>query len=238
MTELQVGAGLKAQYDAYYEGASEWRRLGAIDKVDNIIRLATSVPHESILDIGCGEGSLLARLNDMAFGMTYHAVDISESAIAATERRALPKLEAARVFDGYRLPYEDQRFDLAILCHVVEHLEHPRQLLREAGRVARHVVVEAPLEHTWGLPFNYLDTGVGHINLYTARTLRWTLQTAGLTVDRERISLPSYAVHTFNGGALGAVRYGVKWVGLRVFPLLARFLWCYHAAFLCHATPR
>jgi hypothetical protein len=42
-------------------------------------------------------------------------------------------LAEARTYDGYRIPYGDKRFDLAVLSHVVEHLEHPRLLLYEAS---------------------------------------------------------------------------------------------------------
>jgi hypothetical protein len=33
-----------------YAGESEWCRLGAIDKVDNVVRLCRGVPHASLLD--------------------------------------------------------------------------------------------------------------------------------------------------------------------------------------------
>ena len=45
-------------------------------------------------------------------------------------------LVESKLFDGARVPYPDNSFDLAYMSHVVEHLEHPRQLIYEAARVA------------------------------------------------------------------------------------------------------
>jgi hypothetical protein len=36
---------------------------------------------------------------------------------------------------GYSIPYDGSALDLVILAHVVEHLEYPKTLLYEAGRV-------------------------------------------------------------------------------------------------------
>ncbi len=50
--------------------------------------------------------------------------------------------------------------------HVVE---HPRTLLHEARRVARHVFVEVPLEHNLRLPRDFAADDLGHINAYTRK---------------------------------------------------------------------
>ena len=52
----------------------------------------------------------------------------------------------AQDFDGSPIPFRDQTFNLAVLNHVVEHLESPRELIREAAQVAEKVFIEVPLE--------------------------------------------------------------------------------------------
>jgi len=51
----------------------------------------------------------------------------------------------ADVYDGDRLPLDDDSVDTVILLEVIEHLEQPERLLAEAGRVARGgVLVTTP----------------------------------------------------------------------------------------------
>jgi protein-L-isoaspartate O-methyltransferase len=45
-----------------YRAPSEWRRLGAVDKAANVVALCEGRPHARVLEIGAGEGALLARL--------------------------------------------------------------------------------------------------------------------------------------------------------------------------------
>ena len=66
----------------------------------------------------------------------------------AIRAKNIPGLFDCKVFDGYTIPYDDNAFDLVVLSHVVEHVEHPRKLLYEAKRVARYVFIEVPLEAT------------------------------------------------------------------------------------------
>src|SRR5580765_713243 len=146
MSEIRISDHLKKNYEDYYEeGDSEWRRLGAIDKVDNIISLCGDLPHNSILEIGAGEGSILSRLSELNFGNQLYALEISPSGVETIKNKGISRLVECNVFDGYHLPYDDNKIDMAILSHVVEHVEHPRQLLYEASRVAKYVFVEVPL---------------------------------------------------------------------------------------------
>ena len=69
--DIAVGPKIKENYDSYYDGESSWRALGAISKAQNIVDLCSSIPHQRILDIGSGEGSVVRRLSDLGFGKKY-----------------------------------------------------------------------------------------------------------------------------------------------------------------------
>jgi len=220
---------LRANYDDYYEdGPSEWRRLGAVDKADNIAALCRSLPHESILEIGAGDGSVLSRLADLDFGAKLFAVEISPSGVEVIQRRGIPRLVECRLFDGSRIPYETDAFDLAVLSHVVEHVEHPRQLLYEAARVAKHVFVEVPLEDISRRPEDYHPDRVGHINFYSRRTIRWLLQSCDLRVIEQITTNPSKGTYVHHGGRKGLLQYHVKQLLLNYAPGLAVKHFCYH----------
>jgi SAM-dependent methyltransferase len=229
MADVRVHDHVRANYEHYYDGgATEWRRLGAIDKADNIVALCGSLPHASILEIGAGDGSVLNRLAELGFGEKLFAVEISPSGVEVIERRRIPRLVECRLFDGARIPYETDAFDLAVLSHVVEHVEHPRQLLYEAARVARHVFVEVPLEDISRRAADYRPDPVGHINFYSPRTIRWLLQSCDLRVLEQITTNPSKGTYVLDAGRKGALQYHVKQLLLNYAPGLAIKHFCYH----------
>jgi SAM-dependent methyltransferase len=96
-----------------------------------ILDLLTATPGERILDVGCGEGRLMAEL--ASSGAVAFGVDISQELLGTARvhgsvvRYALPSLKAFRglAFDG------------ALVSLVLEHLEDEESLFAELGRVVR-----------------------------------------------------------------------------------------------------
>jgi SAM-dependent methyltransferase len=236
VSDLAVDKRLKDNYDSYYEGESAWRTLGALDKGRNIVDLCSSVPHARILDIGSGEGAVLSRLSDLGFGQDLYSVEISQSAVATILQRKIARLRECRLFDGYNIPYGHRQFDLAVLSHVLEHVEYPRKLLHEASRVAAHVFIEVPLEHTIRLKPDYVFNSVGHINFYSWKTVRRLVQTCGLQVLSQVISNPSRAIYQYCSGSRGILKYVAKEVLLRASPQIASVLFTYHCSLLCASS--
>jgi len=233
MSDVDVRGHVLGQYENYYKnGASEWRRLGALDKVDNILALCGQLPRKLILEIGAGDGSILSRLCELGFAGELYAVEISSSGVEVIKSRRIPTLVECRLFDGYRLPYEGGRFDIAILSHVVEHVEHPRQLLYEAARVARYVLIEVPLEDMSRRAKDYSPDRVGHINFFSQRTIRWLVQSCGLRVVRQITTNPSKGTYVYQAGRRGLIQYYVKRILLQWAPSLATTHFCYHETLL------
>lgn len=234
MAEVKISNALKANYDNYYEEEdSEWRRLGARAKAQNIISLCEGLPNHSVLEIGAGEGSILKRLSELDFANEYYAVEISTSGIAAINSKRIPHLVECKVFDGYQIPYADRSFDIAILSHVIEHVEHPRQLLYEASRVANYVFVEVPLEDMSRLSRDFVFDKVGHINFYSPRTIRWLVQSCNLRVLRQITTNPSKATYTYHKGQVGLINYYIKQILLNLFPGFATKNFPYHGSRVC-----
>ena len=74
MRDIKVKGELIDNYKEYYnDEISEWRELGAIDKVKNIITLSESIQHNKILEIGCGDGSILNLLSGKSFARRTHS---------------------------------------------------------------------------------------------------------------------------------------------------------------------
>ena len=191
-----------------------------------------------VVEIGAGDGAIIEQLSRHGFAQSYTALEISKSAVDAIGDRNIGGLKEAVLFDGYSIPFEDGAFDLAILSHVIEHVEHPRLLLREVARIVRAnegaMFVEVPTELTLRTGRNFRWTDTGHINIYSPLTIRHLLQSAHFNVVSERSTNPSYAVHRFTHGNLhGGLRFFVRSFALRAMPALANRVFTYHWSALC-----
>jgi SAM-dependent methyltransferase len=89
-------------------------------------------PDAHVLDVGCGDGALAARLHSLRPDIRIEGVDV-----LAREHTAIP----VRLFDGARLPYADASVDTVLMVDVLHHTDDPLMLLRESARVARFEVV-------------------------------------------------------------------------------------------------
>lgn len=94
------------------------------------------IPHEPdrVLDLGCGIGAMTRRLIERGAAHPY-AVDFSPLQIAEARRRTPAGAASFSVADGRHLPFPDGRFDLVYTSWFLEHVPHPREILREAYRV-------------------------------------------------------------------------------------------------------
>ncbi|MBA3741942.1 class I SAM-dependent methyltransferase [Sporichthya sp.] len=206
-----------------------WRDAGAVSKADNVIRAhrAAGLPSAPrVIELGCGEGALAAELLRRSFPGSYLGMDISTSGIEEARARAIPGADF-RLTAGGHVDLADGCADLAILSHVVEHLEHPRVLLYEAKRIASHVLVEVPLELHWRTPRDYHLDALGHINKYTARSIRHLAQSSGFEVLNQFTTNPGHA--RFGDASLGRnLSWRVKDIALRTVPLAARTCFTFH----------
>jgi SAM-dependent methyltransferase len=92
-----------------------------------------------ILDLGCGLGGYSHALGERGF--EPYGLDVVDEYVAAARELGV----RADRYDGRRLPLGDRSVDTVILIEVVEHLEHPEALLREAARVSSdNVLVTTP----------------------------------------------------------------------------------------------
>ena len=86
MTTPRISASIQAVYRDFHGGehggGAQRSELDAIDKAANIQRLCARVPHDSVLEIGAGDGAVLERLSAGRFGNRYAAVEISEPGCA------------------------------------------------------------------------------------------------------------------------------------------------------------
>jgi SAM-dependent methyltransferase len=246
---------LKAFYErSYTRGGdngglyAEWRALSAVTKVDNVLSLAPSSlggQAARVLDIGCGDGAVIAELGRRRAEWSYAGVEIAERAVELAAGRC-PDADI-RWYDGGTLPFAAGDYELAIVSHVLEHVIDPVSVLSEAARVATHVVLEVPLEDNLSArraAKRGIADDVGHIQRFSREAIEAMVRRAGLRVAAERFDPLHREVHTFfTKSAAARARGNVKWLVRKLThdasPALAQRLFTLHYACLCEpATTR
>jgi ubiquinone/menaquinone biosynthesis C-methylase UbiE len=181
-----------------YEAPSEWRMLGARGKADHVVTLCRRHGIEPIrvLEVGAGDGSILRCLSEAGLGAQLYGLEISQSGVDVIREQRIPGLVSCGLFDGYAIPFEDDFFDVAVLSHVLEHVEYERALLRELKRVSKRQVIEIPMDcYSLGNEvYQLLGPSYGHINAHTPESLRFLLSTEGLQVDDDLLGRYSMAL--------------------------------------------
>lgn len=228
---MQVEEKLTSLYDDYYTDGSvaKKRAMTALQTVGHITGLIGNETLGSVLDVGAGDGAVLVEMARQQLGTSYCAVDISKSGVDQILARNIPNLKEALLFDGYKIPYPDDSFDLALGIHVIEHVEHERAFIREIIRVAKRVYVEVPLEHTIRLNRAIAVSGpYGHINFYTPDSFRNLLLTGGATVRALKTFPHDRDFEIFMAGKLkGSIKYALRTAALKAFPRPATDIFVY-----------
>jgi len=223
---------LNRHYADFYadDARTAWRELGALEKARSV-ELVVDRPVGRVVDIGCGEGSVIAALAGSLAATGFSGFEVAPAAIEVARRRRYDSPVEFSLFDGRKIPSEDGAYDVAILSHVLEHVSDPRSLLHEAARVASRVVIEVPLElHLRTRRFRWDDTG--HINVFNRRSIRYLIEGCGLNIERERIYCPGRDVHAYFGGRRGEAKWVLKAAGLH---LGGQAVFTYHYAALAVA---
>jgi len=108
---------------------------------EKLVRLARIKPGESVLDVGCGTGSLaIAAWRAVGPGGVIHGVDASPEMIARAEKKANRAGAEVHFRTGaaQSLPHSDGTFDAVLMTVMLHHL--PRKVRLDAVIEARRVL--------------------------------------------------------------------------------------------------
>ncbi len=105
-------------------------------------RLAQLIPAQaSVLDLGCGRGSLLALLQQKGYKQIL-GVELDEQAVLACVRKGVPVIHADLNL-GLKL-FTDQQFDFVILSQTLQAIKDVERVVMEMLRVGQRAVVSFP----------------------------------------------------------------------------------------------
>ena len=85
-----------------------------------------------VMDLGCGAGDSVDLFRSVDPDVEWVGLDIEDSPEVAERRRTDAEFVT---YDGHRLPFGDASFELVYCKQVLEHVEHPRELIGEVVRV-------------------------------------------------------------------------------------------------------
>ena len=109
-----------------------------------------------VLDLGCGDGQLLADLIDNK-GCVGRGVEIDEQAVLQCVNRGVAVYHGDMT-EGLSF-YRDQSFDVVVLSQTLQQTVRPLEVIREMLRVGREAVISFPNFGHWAVRLGLLLSG-------------------------------------------------------------------------------
>lgn len=139
-------------------------------------RIASWIDPESrVLDLGCGDGTLLAYLQNNK-NVVGAGVELNDEQVIAAVRRGVQVIQQ-NLEEGLAM-FDDKQFDTVVLSRTLQSMHNTEHILREMTRVARYGIVSFPnfgyWPHGWSIlrgrmpvtgemPYQWFDTPNIHL---------------------------------------------------------------------------
>jgi methionine biosynthesis protein MetW len=152
-------------------------------------------PGSRVLDVGCGDGSLLALLRDRR-GVDGRGIEISREGVSACLAKGLPVIQGDA--DTDLADYPDDAFDYVILSQTIQATRQPKVVLEHLLRIGRRAIVSFPNFGHWSvrlelalrgrmpvtdnMPYSWYDTP--NIHFCTIRDFMELCREVGARMDK------------------------------------------------------
>ena len=193
-------------------------------RVDLLLIAEMIAPGSRVLDVGCGDGTLLRILAEKQ-AVDGRGIELSQAGVNSCVAQGLAVIQGDA--DDDLAYYPDLAFDYAILSQTIQATYSPRHVLEQLLRIGKHAVVSFPnfghwrvrtqlmfgghMPRTDNLPERWFDTP--NIHLCTIKDFLALCDDMGVKVER----------------AIALNAYGTKLVAM---PLFAQNLFGEQAVFL------
>ena len=169
-------------------------------------------PRATVLDLGCGDGSLLSTLTE-ELEVSGYGIEINDAGVLAATKNGVNVIQQ-NLEDGLRL-FEDSSFDFAILSQTLQTIHQTAAILRETVRVGKECIVSFPNFGYWAHRLSVLQ---GRMPVSKSLPYQWhnTPNVRVLTIKDFEALAPEVGIEildrvVLHGGQ--AVRWGANWRG-------------------------
>lgn len=192
-------------------------------RVDLLLIAEMIAPGSRVLDVGCGDGTLLRILADK-HGVDGRGIELSQAGVNSCVAQGLAVIQGDA--DTDLVYYPDLAFDYAILSQTIQATYSPRHVLEQLLRIGRRAVVSFPnfghwrvrtqllfggkMPRTDNLPDRWYDTP--NIHLCTIKDFLALCRDIGAKVERAvalnaygrklGVSMPLFAQNLFGEQAV------------------------------------
>ena len=108
--------------------------------------IANLLPNNTrVLDIGCGDGSLMSLLrNDK--NIEVRGLELNQNNVQQCIHKGLPVIQGNAETELHQFP--NQSFDYVILSQTLQAFYDPNKVMRELLRIGKSVIVSIPVSYT------------------------------------------------------------------------------------------
>ena len=182
--------------------------------------ISSWIPERSrVLDLGCGDGVLLAGLA-ATHGVAGYGVEIDDAGVLASVKNGVNVIQMD--METGLSTFEDNAFDFVILSHTLQAMRNVELIMREMLRVGREGIVTFPDFGYWRhrldilrghmpvsrtLPYQWFDTP--NIHLCTVKDFEGLCRKVGAQILDERVIHGGKTVTVMPNlfGSLGVFRF-------------------------------
>jgi methionine biosynthesis protein MetW len=177
-------------------------RAADTSRVDLLLIAEMVSPGARVLDVGCGDGTLLRLLSEKR-GVDGRGIELSQAGVNSCVAQGLSVIQGDA--DTDLVHYPDLAFDFAILSQTLQATYSPRHVLEQLLRIGKRAVVSFPNFGHWrvrgqllfggqmpltdNLPDHWYDTP--NIHLCTIKDFRGLCKDVGARVERA-VALNAY----------------------------------------------
>lgn len=131
----------EAEWQRAYNAVWEHHRNDCVEETDAAMIVRALGKPGTVLEVGCGMGTLALKLAQAGFEVT--GLDVSQVALQYARQRAHEAKLKIHWHEGFAesLPFADKSFDYLTCCHTLEHVKDLSRAPAELKRVARQKIV-------------------------------------------------------------------------------------------------